>query len=252
MRSPFFCGAGGVVSADIAVPEHERELEFYSKVLTTGDSLYWRDDLMNNMGTPIIGLGERTPEYESLPLQWMPHFQVADVARSVEIAVEMGGKEIMHGKSEEGESLWAGLLDPDGAGVGLIPVVADESYSADHSMGRICWLSLNAKDASSSAEFYQRVLGWTSDPSMVSGDSLAHETFQMRADNDRVAAEIRQLSGEKDSFPHVWLMHLPVGDLEESLRLVDELGGSVVEQLSDGSVVVRDPVGVHFALRAGL
>ena len=51
---------GGVLSADIAVPEHERELEFYSRILTTGENPVWREDLMNNMGMPIIGLGERS------------------------------------------------------------------------------------------------------------------------------------------------------------------------------------------------
>ncbi len=66
MRNPFVHGVGGVLSADIAVPEHERELDFYSTILTTGEAPLWRDDLMNNFGTPIIGLGVRTPEYNTL------------------------------------------------------------------------------------------------------------------------------------------------------------------------------------------
>ena len=66
-KNPFAPGVGGVVSADIAVPEHEREVSFYSSVLTTGEDPLWRDDLMNNQGMPIIGLGLRTPEYEVLP-----------------------------------------------------------------------------------------------------------------------------------------------------------------------------------------
>ena len=69
-----------VHSADIAVPEHERELRFYASVLTTGDAPLWRaESLMNNLGMPVIGLGAQSPEYSSLPLQWMPHIQVADV-----------------------------------------------------------------------------------------------------------------------------------------------------------------------------
>jgi uncharacterized protein len=68
MQNPFVCGVGGVLSADIAVPEHERELAFYSKILTTGEAPLWRDDLSNNRGTPVIGLGERSPQYASPPL----------------------------------------------------------------------------------------------------------------------------------------------------------------------------------------
>ena len=49
---------GGVLSADIAVPEHEQELSFYSQILTTGSAPLWRDDLRNNRGTPVIGLAK--------------------------------------------------------------------------------------------------------------------------------------------------------------------------------------------------
>ena len=131
MRNPFARGVGGVLSADIAVPEHERELSFYSQILTTGSAPLWRDDLTNNRGTPVIGLGARSPEYEALPLQWMPHFQVSDVGASAARALELGGSELMHGKSEDGQSQWAVLVDPMGAAFGVIPVVGDESEVAD-------------------------------------------------------------------------------------------------------------------------
>jgi len=96
MSDPFAPRVGGVLSADIAVPEHEREVRFYSRVLSTGESPLWREDLMNNLGMPIIGLGARSTEHEMLPLQWMPHIQVADVATSVERALGLGGSELMH------------------------------------------------------------------------------------------------------------------------------------------------------------
>ena len=60
---------GGILSADIAVPKHEREVLFYSRVFSTGESPLWREDLMNNQGMPIIGLGPRSQEYGDLPLQ---------------------------------------------------------------------------------------------------------------------------------------------------------------------------------------
>ncbi len=37
MSDAFFPRVGGILSADIAVPEHEREVRFYSRVLTTGE-----------------------------------------------------------------------------------------------------------------------------------------------------------------------------------------------------------------------
>ncbi|MFT5050903.1 MAG: hypothetical protein ACI8QZ_002309 [Chlamydiales bacterium] len=67
MSDTLLPGVVGVVSADIAVPEHERELRFYSRVLNTGEIPLWRDDLMNDLDQPIIGLGARIAEYSRIP-----------------------------------------------------------------------------------------------------------------------------------------------------------------------------------------
>src|SRR5687767_14967711 len=113
MNDPFIARVGGVLSADIAVPEYEREVRFYSQVLSTGENPLWREEtLMNNLGIPIIGLGARTEDHARLPLQWMPHIQVADVADCAQHALDLGGSELMHAKGDDGSSQWAVLLDP--------------------------------------------------------------------------------------------------------------------------------------------
>jgi len=162
MSDPFVPRVGGTLSADIAVPEHEREVRFYSRVLGTGKSPLWREDLMNSRGMPIIGLGARSPEYAELPLQWMPHIQVADVAASVKAALRLSGTELMHGKDDDGKSQWAVLLDPNGAAFGIIPVVSEEalpkpegvsSRDASAPTGRISWIELTVSDASATRDF---------------------------------------------------------------------------------------------------
>ncbi|MEM9380511.1 MAG: VOC family protein [Planctomycetota bacterium] len=238
MEDSFALRVGGVVSADIAVPEHERELRFYAHVLTTGRTPLWRDDLMNSAGQPIIGLGERTAEYADLPLQWMPHIQVADVAASAERALALGGTEILHGKDAEGVSLWAGLSDPSGVAFGVIPVVgAGEMPPAAHEgeTGRIVSLDLALADAAGARSFYRDVIGWS--PREV------EERIQGAGDGDAAREP-------------VWVIHLPVADLEESLRRVEAEGGAILETLRAGEgasarALVQDPVGVRFGLRAG-
>jgi len=247
MRSPFFHGIGGVLSADIAVPDHERELGFYTKVLTTGSTPLWRDDLTNIEGTPIIGLGVRSPEYEALPLQWMPHFQVSDVAASAERTLELGGQELMHGKSDNGESQWAVLVDPAGAAFGVIPVVVDESKGDTHldSIDYISWLSLVASDVSSMYEFYEQVVGWSAASADIEGG------FEMCRPDGVAAAEICPKNDHDESIPCVWILSLPVDDFDESLLQVHEAGGEIVKEITEaGHAVIRDPVGVYIALQA--
>jgi predicted enzyme related to lactoylglutathione lyase len=247
MRNPFASGVGGVLSADIAVPEHERELGFYAKTLTTGADPLWREDLMNNRGTPVIGLGPRSPEWESLPLQWMPHFQVSDVGASARRALELGGSELLHGRSEEGQSQWAVLVDPAGAAFGLIPVVDAGSVPTDapETIGRIGWLTLVTPDVPSAREFYEQVVGW----STVADDD--GEGFLLQRPDGGYTGAIRPASPADGEVPPLWLLGLPVGDLEESLRRVREGGGAIVQGSADaGYAVVRDPVGVFVALQA--
>ncbi|MEL7498864.1 MAG: VOC family protein [Planctomycetota bacterium] len=254
MRKSFVHGVGGVLSADIAVPEHERELSFYSSVLTTGDAPLWRDDLTNNLGTPIIGLGVRVPEYESLPLQWMPHFQVADVATSVASVIEMGGKEIMHGKAEDGQSQWAVLTDQFGAAFGVIPVVPGDSDSSGQNehLGCIAWLSLTVPDAVTSRDFYQQAVGWNAKSMEIEDGEDPSAGIEMQCGNGVAAAEIRRYRDDLGDIPSVWLIHLPVDDLAESLRRVSASGGEIImENTKAKYAVVRDPVGVSFAIQAG-
>lgn len=259
MSAPFAPRVGGTLSADIAVPEHARELQFYSRVLTTGDKPLWRDDLMNNHGTPIIGLGERKPEYEELPLQWMPHIQVKDVAASVARALAHEARELMHGKDEHGNSQWAVLRDPNGAAFGIIPVVSAAQVPpqlASAGVGCIAWLDLTVADASATRDFYREVIGWTAEDVAMQHEDERYADFNMLGGDGDAAAGICHARGPNQSMPPVWMIYLPVGDIEESLRRVEQGGGKVLHASrgSDGScatAVIEDPVGVHFAIAAG-
>ena len=265
MSEPFVPRVGGILSGDIAVPEHEREMRFYSSVLSTGEHPLWREDLMNNLGMPIIGLGERSTEYEMLPLQWMPHIQVADVATSVERALGLGGSELIHGKDGDGKSLWAGLLDPNGAAFGIIPVVSEEeisahysvaSHNADRPLGRITWFDLTVSDATATSNFYRQVIGWSVQDVDMEDEDEHYADYNMIGDDGNSASGVCHARGMNLGLPPVWMMYLPVSDLTESLRRVREEGGKIIRETkrADGGygyVIIEDPVGAILALAPG-
>jgi len=259
MREPFVPHVGAVLSADIAVPEHEREMRFYSRVLSTGHSPLWREeDLMNNLGIPIIGLGARSPDYAHLPLQWMPHIQVADVAASVQRALDLGGSVLMHTKDNDGKSQWAVLRDPHGAAFGIIPIVPPEALppvSRDTAapVGRIAWLDLTVSDASITRDFYGQVVGWSVQNVELEDGGESYADYTMLDEAGNPAAGVCHARGVNSGLPPVWMIYLPVADLAESLRRVQEEGGKVIKVLQgeDGAYVyaaVQDPVGVYLAL----
>ena len=260
MPDPFVPHVGAVLSADIAVPDHARVLQFYTSVLGTGDRPRWDQKLMNDLGMPIVGVGERIPAYEHLPLQWMPHIQVSDVAASAERAVSLGGRELMHGKDDGEVSQWAVLLDPNGAAFGVIPVSPpppppsdDAEQVARSTAGRIAWLDQTVVDAGATRDFYREVVGWTVEDVLMKHGDETYADYCMYGDGPDAVAGICHARGVNADLPPVWLIYLPVGDLAESVRLVAALGGEVVKATrgDDGaysSAVIRDPVGAHVAL----
>lgn len=265
MSELFAPGVGAVLSADIAVPEHDREVRFYSRVLGTGENPLWREDLMNNLGMPVIGLGARSEENAHLPLQWMPHIQVADVADSVQRALDLGGSELMHARDDDGSSQWAVLLDPNEAAFGIIPVVPEEAIppgqeaaSADASapVGRIGWLDLTVSDASATRDFYRQVVGWSVQDVEMEDGGESYADYNMLGEDGEPAAGVCHARGVNADLPPVWMIYLPVGDLAESLRRVREEGGEVVNATEgeDGEyayAAVRDPAGACLALVPG-
>jgi predicted enzyme related to lactoylglutathione lyase len=65
------------------------------------------------------------------------------------------------------------------------------------------------------------------------------------------AAEIHD-AAMPTGIPPVWLLHLPVGDLAESLLRVEEEGGKVLHSRGDppSSAVIQDPVDVSLILQS--
>jgi predicted enzyme related to lactoylglutathione lyase len=262
MSDRFAPRVGAVFSADIAVPHHEREVRFYSRVLGTGDDPLWRQDLLNNLGLPIIGLGERSAEFAHLPLQWMPHIQVVDVAGSVQRASDLGGVVLMHELDDGGTSQWAVLLDPNGAAFGIIPVVGTETMHHDDGapsqddvahVGRIYWLDLTVSDGSATRDFYRHVIEWSVQEVEMKDGEVRYADFNMLAGDGSPVAGVCHARGVNAGLPPVWMIYLPVGNLVESVRRVEEEGGKALKAVraEDGSYVyaaIQDPVGARLAL----
>ncbi|MBU2503407.1 VOC family protein [bacterium] len=171
----------------------------------------------------------------------------------------------MHGKDDDGKSQWAVLLDPNGAAFGIIPVVAAEALpptdgdaTSDSAtrVGCILWLDLTVPDASATRDFYRQVVDWSVQDVEMKDGSERYVDYNMLGDDGNPAAGICHARGVNLGLPPVWMIYLPVGDLAESLRRVEEEGGKVIKAArgKDGEyayAAVQDPVGACLALVAG-
>lgn len=243
---------GAVESADIAVPDQPRLVRFYRRVLTTGAAPLWREDLTSANGMPVIGLGEQGPSTTMLPLQWMPHLQVADVAASTARALDRGAVELLHARSEEGQSQWSVLQDPFGAAFGLIPAPpvgtpapSDAPLAGPDRGGCILSISLATAALSEAVDFYAAVVGWSA-RSRPDGASL-HRW------DGRPVAQVEHPRPALAGRPTAWRLHLPVGGLAQSLARVETEGGTVLSQTAATAerpawACVADPLGLSVVL----
>lgn len=86
--------------------------------------------------------------------------------------------------------------------------------------------------------------------------SERYSDFNMLAADGNPAAGVCHSRGSNIGLPPVWMIYLPVGDLEESIRRVSEEGGRIIKAVKgrDGDYLyaaVQDPVGAYFALAPG-
>lgn len=258
MTSPFATGHGTVLSADIAVADPELLRHFYARVLCTGTTPLWRAaDLHNALGLPIIGIGARTEAHGALPVQWMPHVQVPSVQQSVDRASSLGGRVLTQGHTPAGDLAWAVLQDPAGATFGVVPLIPADAVPnlPDDAppTGRIAWLDVTVPHADALRDFYGQVIGWSVQAIAMRDGEHEYADYCMLGPDGAAYAGVCHARGTNAALPPVWLIYLPVGDVEESVRRVAEEGGAVIKssRKKDGSLAyaaIRDPAGASVAL----
>jgi hypothetical protein len=118
--------------------------------------------------------------------------------------------------------------------------------------GRVAWLDLTVPDATPIRDFYARVLGWAH----ADVDMGGYADFNMNdpATGETVAGICHRRAGNAD-LPPAWIVYFPVPDLDRSLEVVLEGGGTVVSPMRTAGgaryVIVQDPAGAVFALVTG-
>jgi len=268
MTQIFSSQIGKVISADIAVGEVELAIEFYAKILSAGASALWQQDLMNNVGQPIIGIGLKTATYKNLPNQWMPHFQVENVSTSLNEAIKHGGKDLMHSQNDDGSSNWAVILDPNGSTFGLIPQISHENLepylksgqNTKTKVGCIHSVEMYAQDDSKNASsnqsikelsrFYQSVLGLNE--KINSSENSIQLVNNKNTESENKMVSFRALNDEKEAITSAWIINLLVSDIQKSLLALKSTDAQLVKSFidSDGNqnAIIKDPFGVTFGL----
>ena len=120
---------------------------------------------------------------------------------------------------------------------------------ADFEPGTFSWLDLTVDDAPGVRDFYEAVVGWSSDDVDMGG----YSDFNMCGGAERApVAGICHARGANAGLPAQWLVYVNVADLDESLSVCESRGGTILRQPTKAGpgriAVIQDPAGACLAL----
>lgn len=203
--------------------------------------------VLKRNGQPVAGVMAR-PQPE-VPACWDGHVAVPDLDATLAKAASLGARIVFDVPKEvPGWGRFNYLLDPQGAGLGIIqPVPEDE---AGHANTGVDWNELVTPALEPALDFYQTLFGWReverldtpTGPYVILGYDPGHESS---------FGAVYQSTDERTG----WRYYLHVDKLDDALEAVQAGGGEVTmgpHEVPGGSFIAicTDPWGRPFALHA--
>lgn len=199
-------------------------------------------------GKPVAGLMTNNPEWNA-PDGWTTYFHTADIAATVKGATSAGGTSCLE-PMEVKEKGWMAMgTDPSGAVYGLWQPTGHRGIAAIGEAGAPSWHQLTTREFIKAVDFYRAVLNWSTE--------VESDTDEFRYTNAIFNGE--PLLGVMDGtaflpqgVPSHWSIFFGADDVDKTLQLITEHGGSVLRPAEDtpyGRLAsVADPTGAPFNL----
>ena len=179
---------------------------------------------------------------------WIVYLEVADAKATADAAVANDGEVVASGDLDEMGS-WLVLKDATGAEIGGWQSGTHSGFQVRTGPGAPVWHELHTRDFTRAVDFYETVFGWKTE---VLGDTPDFRFSTLGAGDDAVAG-IYDASDELAEIESpFWDVYFGVENANESAVRVTELGGTVLEQVTDtpyGRLAhAVDPTGARFAI----
>ena len=200
--------------------------------------------MFQHQGQNVAALSDATPEAleQNIPSHWSCYVAVDDVDALLPVVTANGGQIIFGPMDVFDSGRMAFLMDPTGAALGLWQARGHIGAGIVNTVGAMCWNELLTKDAEVAKDFYNKVLGW---------EYYGDEHYIHISNRGRSNGGMIQMTESMGDLHSHWMPYFHVADLEESMRRVEELGGSILMGKHEAPEtgwwsIVTDPAGAHF------
>lgn len=236
---------------DLATSELDRAQNFYGTVFgwtfETAGPDYGGYVTALHSGRPVAGLMTNDPQWD-VPDAWTTYLHTADIQATVGKATAAGGTSCA-APMEVPDKGWMGMItDPTGAFFGLWQPTGHRGYEIVDEPGAPVYHQLTTRDYRAALDFYRAVFGWGVD--IVSDtDEFRYSTALFEG---AALLGVMDGSGIPAEAPSNWCCFLGADDVDKTVQVIVDNGGSVVRAAEDTPygrlAAVTDPTGAAFNL----
>jgi predicted enzyme related to lactoylglutathione lyase len=202
-------------------------------------------------GHPVAGLMNNDPQWNS-PDGWTTYLHTDDIKATLAAAVAAGAITCVQPVEpmEVKDKGWMAMLsDPTGAFFGLWQPIEHHGFEVFGEAGAPVYHQLTTRDYAKAIGFYRQVFGWQIETSSDS-DEFRYSTANF--DGDALLGIMDGTRDLADGVSSNWFFFLGSDDVDKTVELVRENGGSVIRDAEDTPygrlAAVADPTGAGFNL----
>ena len=196
--------------------------------------------MFQHQGENVAALSDMLPE--GVPSFWFNYVTVDDVDALADVVTANGGT-IFYGPWDVFDSgRMLHIQDPTGAHLGLWTPIQHIGAGIVNAVGAMCWNELLTTDVEAAKTFYSAVLGW---------EFYGDEHYIHIKNRGRNNGGMIQMTPSMGEMPSHWMPYFRVESVDEGMKRVEELGGSVLMGKHEAPEtgwwsIVTDPAGAHF------
>ena len=240
---------GAPIWIDLASSDVERSQEFYGAVFGWTFESYGPEygGYINAFrdGRPVAGLMANDPQWD-VPDTWTTYLHTADISATFDKAIAAGAVACVDGAKpmEVKDKGWMGLLsDPSGALFGLWQPAGHRGFEVVNESGAPTYFQLTTRDYAKALDFYREVFDWQID-TVSDTDEFRYSTANFDGE-----ALLGVMGWDVDPD---WCFFLGCDDVDKTVQLVLDNGGSVIRDAEDTPygrlAAVADATGANFNL----
>ena len=199
-------------------------------------------------GQPVAGLMFNDPQWNS-PDGWTTYLHTADITATVAAATAAGGVSCVEPMEVKDKGRMAILTDPAGAFFGLWQPIGHQGFEVVGEAGAPVWHQLTTRDYGRALDFYPEVFGWQTQ-TVSDTDEFRYATVAF--DGQELLGVMDGAKDLPEGVPSNWFFFLGAENVDKTVELIVENGGTVVRAAEDTPygrlAAVADPTGAGFNL----